>query len=140
MFLGEKGINSYYSLSYTKGYADGLSQNQQANITYTYHKHTGSPSAEGGCYAGCTLISTTSAAKTDWFGRCPNCGKHTWHQGHTAYTAHFSCGYSQTYAAYVICVSCGAGIHTGAGPDHKCYYLSCGKTENTIESATITYD
>lgn len=61
-------------MAYTTGYADGLSQIQQANITYTYHKHTGSPSAEGGCYAGCTLISTTSAAATDGMVNVQNVG------------------------------------------------------------------
>lgn len=103
-----------YNEGYSKGVADSLSK---VEVVYTYHKHTGN------CYGpvqgvrpircGCTqYVFTDSLPGYQGIASCANC-KHN-HPGET-------CSGTKGYESYT---------YTG---------LVCGKTEQTIESATIVY-
>ena len=121
------------SQSYSKGYADGLAKNQnkEGKIIYTYHKHSST------CYGTC--------------GRA-------WVDA-TYDVINGPDGYGLNYTVYCIkCYYCGWGISFANGA-HKWHWengnttdpipytrtcpntvLKCGKTESTIESATIVFD
>lgn len=109
--------NNGYKEGYSKGVADSLSK---VNIIYSYHKHT---DQNGSCYGtltgmrpkpcGCDQYSyTTSLPGYEGIESCRNC-KHN-HPGRV-------CQADKGYENY-----------TYIG-------LVCGKTEQTIESATIVY-
>lgn len=133
---------------YNAGYADGLAKVNNASIVYTYHKHKGTAKNGGECYtplyrqhvhtSSCYTtvggVCQCSAYAGRWYNdtifRCEVCG----HGGHGPGGI---CGASTTQTV----VACGKqqgvrypseGIET--------YVLSCGKTESTIEAATIHYD
>lgn len=104
-----------YNEGYTQGIADGLSK---ANIQYTYHVHEGDSSAVGGCYGNCTGYQPVYCSCWGWVGGsygCDNC--------HHAYGMH------------------GSGYCTGIVSNNAYTYIGlvCGKTTDTIESATIIY-
>lgn len=104
-----------YNEGYTQGIADGLSK---VNIQYTYHVHEGNSSAVGGCYGNCTGYSPVYCECWGWVGGsygCDNC--------HHALGMH------------------GSGYCTGIVSNNPYTYIGlvCGKTTDTIESATIIY-
>lgn len=104
-----------YREGYTQGIADGLSK---ANVQYTYHTHEGNSSAVGGCYGNCTGYSPEYCSCWGWVGGsygCDNC--------HHAFGMH------------------GSGYCTGIVNNKPYTYIGlvCGKTTDTIESATIVY-
>lgn len=148
-------VNAYNKAYYNKGYAEGYAQSiNSVAISYTYHKHTNgngdivtkatvySSAAPGGCYIAAghkhnaiTTCSTTTTKtkKTHTHsmhaGTCPHCG-HVTHEGDTdsnGYANH-SCTYTSTTTSY----TCGSPTNT--------WKLGCGKTESTIESATIIFN
>ena len=86
--------NDYINSYYTQGYTDVLSMLDNASIRYTYHQHTGNSSTEGGCYSVCKVISTTTADKEEWYGKCPACGAWSWHEPNTAININYNCGTS----------------------------------------------
>ena len=106
---------------YKEGYSEGVAESlNKGNIVYTYHKHTGQ---NGACYGpltgvrpkecGCEFYAyTTSLPGYEGIASCGNCG-----HNHPDGTCRGNKGYeSYTYIGLV-----------------------CGKTEQTIESATIVY-
>ena len=111
----EKGNENGYREGYTQGITDGLSK---VNVQYIYHTHTGNDSVIGGCYGNCTGYKPIQCNCWGWVAGsygCDNC--------HHAYGMH------------------GSGYCTGI-VDHEPYTyigLVCGKTTDTIESATIIY-
>lgn len=106
-----------YNEGYAKGMADSL---DKAEVIYSYHQHTGDDSQIGGCYGTLTgtkpvLCGCTQYAHTDSLGHstCANC----WHNHGVN-----KCGATTSYTTY------------------EYIGLTCGKTEQTIESATIVYE
>ena len=109
--------NNGYNEGYTKGAADALGK---VNIQYSYHSHAGNGSQAGGCfgykkgnrpvYCGCDSYAYDK--DENGHTRCANC--HHNHGGE-------ECDAVKSYESY-----------TYIG-------LVCGKTEQTIESATIVY-
>ena len=117
---GEDNRISYdngYKEGYTKGVADSLGK---AHIVYSYHQHVGNSGQAGGCYGNLTGTSVIQCGCNSYaydkdengHTRCGNCGHN--HGGSR-------CSYPKGYESY-----------TYIG-------LVCGKTEATIESATIVY-
>ena len=88
------------------------------NVQYTYHTHIGDDSVIGGCYGNCTGYKPIQCNCWGWVGGsygCDNC--------HHAYGMH------------------GDGYCTGIVNNEPYTYIGlvCGKTTDTIESATIVY-
>lgn len=140
LHLGDGSDNSSY---YSQGWIDGQ-QNavQNLDISYTYHSHEGEAAAGTGCYtvpvyhtheAACLGTTTSSCGCTTdkgWhevpnngapYPACDNCG-HFYHQSSP-------CGYGTTVSYY----------KCGLDQAIEGYSLGCGKTEQTIETATIKY-
>lgn len=109
--------NNGYNEGYTQGAADALGK---VNIQYSYHSHVGNSSSVGGCYGNltgtrpvyCGCDSYIYDKDENGHTRCANCYHN--HGGNT-------CNAVRSYTTY-----------TYIG-------LICGKTEQTIESATIIY-
>lgn len=139
LIIGTGADNYSY---YTAGYTDGLNGKLNGiSISYVYHQHTGSASSGSGCYTKGIHNHTSS------------CGiKYGTH--HVVNTDHYDGG-----NVYRECIYCGMGgyvyddWHTGdwgtcysnqvgysCGSPTNSYALGCGKTENTIESATIIFE
>ena len=140
LHLGDGADNAAH---YAQGFVDGQQDvTQNLNISYTYHVHEGDASASGGCYTKAVMHSHTDACN----GPCPG----TWGSrvqtvvdGITfyIYTCN-TCGITKTTTSYdgVTGTNCGATtIVCGKTGRVESYGLSCGKTEQTIESATIIY-
>ena len=108
--------NNGYNEGYTKGVADALGK---VNIVYSYHSHTGNSSQVGGCYGNLTGTRPVYCGCSHYIydkdenghSRCANC-----YHNHSG-----TCNAVKSYTSY-----------TYIG-------LVCGKTEQTIESATIRY-
>lgn len=105
-----------YKEGYSQGIADSLGKME---VRYTYHRHIGDSTQVEGCYGILTgikpvLCGCTQYAHTDILGHstCANC----WHNH----------GVNK----------CGATI---SNQTYEYIGLVCGKTEETIESATIIY-
>lgn len=140
--------NFYYNQGYTKGWADGYDEKlDNIDIEYVYHVHTGSPDSGGGCYSqpinepiyktcrvsegGCEGGGTSDSGgdycTCEYEVTHSACGQQPWrgtrrhrnppHYGPATYTHEYIDGYR----------------FTGK------YALGCGKTEQTIESATIVF-
>ena len=130
----EIGINSYYTL----GFIDGqLNVTNNLNISYTYHKHVDGEgniankeylAILGGCYTKYSAVSESISVcvnecsydsdRRQWnsWGNCPRCGR----------------------------IWTGVQSSTGVWVSHShnigyYYLLNCGKTTDTVESATIIY-
>ena len=133
----ERGYDEGYSYGYAQGYTDGLADAApgEARIEYTYHVHEGVSTQVGGCYAqsqdSCrghyiaietgTLVSTGSlAGKYAIKGKCNVCG-------------YIGVSYGSV-PAYI-----GQSLHN-CSQYTTTIVLNCGKTEETIESATIYYE
>ena len=122
LIMGNGGDNNVsYQSGYDKGVADGLKQALNlVQVEYIYHEHQGDSSLEGGCYGitkatqnvicGCNSYVYTE----DEYGTstCSNC-YHNHGEG--------TCDYKTGEAVY------------------DTISLVCGKTENDIEKAIITY-
>lgn len=122
-----KGTGEDNKISWQNGYNEGYSQGVadslgKAHIEYTYHKHSGNSSQVGGCYkkltgnkpvyCGCSAYAYVELPGYEGTGTCANC-----------YHNHGSskCNAVKSYTQY------------------EYIGLKCGKTEQTIESATIIY-
>ncbi len=114
------GYNKGSSDGYNQGFVDGMASTlNKINISYTYHNHVGSASAVGGCYGNLTGVTPVKCSckhyiySVDEYGstRCANC-----YHNHSG-----ECNAVESYNQY-----------TYIG-------LICGKTTDTIESATIVY-
>lgn len=123
-------VEQGYRSGYTQGVADGLSK---VNIQYTYHEHIGSAgTTANGCY--------TSASST------PQYGTHKEYLPTGAINAYI-CQYCSCTMRYMN--EANYQWVTKATEKETCtkniigynyiYSLGCGKTTNTIESATIIY-
>lgn len=140
--------NSYYTQGYTKGWADGYDEKlDNIDVEYVYHVHTGSPSSGGGCYSQ-PINEPIVKTCTVYVGGCEGGGTSD------ASGEHCTCEYEETHR------DCGQrpyrGTRTHRNPPHYGpatythdyidgyrftgkYALGCGKTEQTIESATIVF-
>ena len=137
LIIGNGGDNISY---YNKGVADGYAQKiDAASISYVQHYHTGSPSAEGGCYGngvhqhtsachptvycGTYAHYTTSAGDPYWVyeGSCSYC--------HKSYSSAW--GGSPCYQTCSCYGNCTKEINT--------FSLICGYKEGEVISATITF-
>ena len=144
-----KGKKQGYDEGYAKGYTDGYSSGQDniGTIVYTYHVHKGNSERygdcyitpiyhvhENSCYKPCgtpvpTTIKQVYIQSIDgyWDVRiCPTC-KEWYNPNHIS--SNFNCTKLTTT------LICGKSTSTVIG-----YALGCGKTERTIESATIVFD
>ena len=128
--VGNGKDNEYY---YNLGYMDAKAETPNASISYVYHKHDGTSSTGGACYAPIYHSHTM-----DCYGGNNNCKNAT-----------------QISAGQYRC-NCDGGRFSGTNAWHMCwdeshlecdkggtiigYSLICGKTEQTIESATIVFN
>ena len=129
-------------------YANGLAKIDNASIIYTYHSHVGdaqnggecySPlykvhSHSNGCYSTVSSTCTCSAYAGQWINDtifiCRVCG----HAGHGPGG---TCGATTTSTV----LSCGKIEGTRYQSEGlEAYVISCGKTESTIETATIVFN
>lgn len=107
------------------------------NVQYTYHVHEGDGTSATGCYvavyhehaSGCyTTVNyryDIGADESGVFAICPNCGNKQMVAADGE-----KCYKGCTYKSLV----CGKATTT-----IEKYALGCGKTEETVESVTITY-
>lgn len=115
---------------YSQGYIDGQNNvTANLNISYKYHEHSGNSSVVGGCYGNVSGTRTCGGRyyvymnASGWIASCYSCGTNG------------VVGQSSQYAAeaWASGKSCGAKVpYTSIG-------VVCGKTTDTIESATIIY-
>lgn len=143
----------YNAAYYAQGWVDGKQDSMDnLNIVYTYHVHEGSAGVTAnGCYttpiyhshiSTCyseekTCYATPSERYIDgrtWIGYDHSaCGASwdgvDWKDGSSGYNSSYN-AYSHTYKN-LICNKTNSTIDD--------YVLGCGKTEDTIESATIIY-
>ena len=133
MLLGTGADNEAY---YNIGYADGYAQKMDGlDIQIKYHEHTEACYGERDdlqCIVTVTFGGTYSA-------HCPGCQKEhpDWETTFQSYTLHHSsCGTGDHSSGYCTQHSGppGSYTHTYSGQG-----LICGKTEETVESATILY-
>ena len=140
---------------YAKGYTDGKAEAVgSANISYTYHKHVGSPTTTAnGCYTvpiyhvhitTCyennitygTIEQRLSFAGDDGTYqhefRCNNCNTLVGVDGSSGGWGIQQAGGSHTCTSQVLI----CGKSTSTIDSHG---IACGKTTSTIESATIIY-
>lgn len=140
-------VNEAYLKGLQEGFDNAL---EHCTISYVYHEHTGSPNAAGGCYSqrrtNCggslrlTHISSPYPCNDpghseghmhrDYTTQCKNCGKTYVNYGNSAMEygnngENAEVGYT---LRYTFCVN-----------NLDYIVLSCGKTESTIESATIVF-
>ena len=113
-------MESGYRQGYTQGVADGLSK---VNVQYTYHEHIGDKTNGGGCYTAPNMVNLycTGYIRDEFdenggthIGTCNKCG-----------STQFTTG--------------GKTCNRLLGTTQEGYTIGCGKTEETIESATIIY-
>ena len=103
---------SYYNLGYTQGIAG----NTNGSIKYIYHQHTDS----------CTRVCTITKEYGEIYGSPNRQNVGTFHNG---------CGQSNSFQTGVL------GAHSpGTYTEGSHTYYICGKTTNTIESATIVFN
>ena len=139
------GNDTYFDLGYSEGFAQ---KTDSISIIYNYHKHSGSSTSMGGCYtvgyhihtgsctSTCTVeaecIASTRGERGNYYNeyiyRHKNCGQGTvtgsdW-QNHSRK--------GQTWTSNHTYSSCTGKINA--------YKLGCGKTEESIESATLIYN
>ena len=129
-----------YREGYTQGIADGLSK---VNVQYNYHVHEGNELMEGGCYI--TPVYHAHNSSCSYTTSYP--GTRKWQNfmsGSTAYK--WTCtncgevGYAPEKGQEIPCSFCAVRNYTcGKENTIERYSLGCGKTEDTIESATIIY-
>ena len=119
-------IEQGYRAGYTQGIADGLSK---VNVQYTYHVHEGNTTDGGACYTSYTytvnggshnIVGTGKYSGSNEYYQCVYCGK-----------GEYSCNIPKYFNPNE---ACSKNIIYMTG-----YQLGCGKTENTIESATIIF-
>lgn len=128
----DRGFEQGDSEGYLRGYADGMADAApgEAHIEYTYHKHEGDGSTVGGCYAESRVRCTGRMAATDTGTPVSN--------GYSYNRRCDVCGYTDTSIGSS---RPGIGQITGTCPQYKSTIVTnCGKTEETIESATIYYE
>ena len=124
----DNAYNKGHSDGYNEGYAAGLSETTNAALQYTYHEHTGNENEIGGCYDYGSTRETIKITvqkeaydpdrdQTNFWAVCSKCGD--------------------------IWVGCSWDLWwTQVDHTHlvEKIHLACGKTEETIESATIVFD
>lgn len=137
------GTGEDLAAEYQRGYADGRASVANGQISYVYHQHTGSHTSGGGCYA--------TTPTYHWHtGTCygPMCGAIMYDAGVT--NASWGCGAGVSLAScpvHGIKENCHGGqlcesrdlICTIPQGTFQGYALICGKTPQTIESATIVF-
>lgn len=114
-----KGNGSDNADYYAQGVIDGMTNAlENIDIQYTYHVHEGEANQEGGCYGKVSYQQNTYCTCRGFspqdHGGC-NCGHASWAHG-------------TDWCKYVM----------GTTTAYK-IALTCGKTTDTIESATIIY-
>ena len=141
---------SYYNQGYAHGIADGL---DKVDVKYIYHEHSGDSTTGTGCYTVAEYHKhTDSCYKTVQTGT-RKCGTWNCYNNHTPY-ADFRCSGcgSEAKNQWVGDTSSsgwGMGDHMvpiyskqlncTKGDEIIGYQLGCGKTEESIESAIITF-
>ena len=109
--------NNGYNEGYTQGVADSLGK---AQIVYTYHQHVGNSSKVGGCYG---------KRKGSRVERC-GCDSYAYEEDEHGHTRCGNCGHNHGSD------ECDAVV---GSETYEYIGLVCGKTDKTIESATIIY-
>ena len=142
MILGDGSDNAAYEeqgyrAGYVQGVAEGSSNNAtNATISYVYHQHIDS------CYGTCSVVTSYPDTSMGYYGKCPSAtcpNSWGWHNVHSGNTIIWSCGTRKSGASYVFCSTCGNSWFPGVDMSHSCQTILCGKTEDTVESATIIF-
>ena len=99
---------------------------KQGTIEYTYHKHTGSSTSGGGCYGKHNTWTSTCGARIskDYY--------YHWDAGAGFYV--ISCANGHYHADYSEGAKCPKEIVHDGG-----WSLTCGKTEQTVESSKVVF-
>ena len=125
-----KDIENAYNLGYSEGLAE---TNNSYEVVYTYHEHTGSSSGAGGCYVEETIKCTTVSIPYANQYYAPHSGDDdAWFMCRTHGVIRAMSGKEWVNAGRPATMSCNATDST--------YVLGCGKTTETIESATIVFN
>ena len=145
LLIGTGADNKNY---YNLGYTNGMAKVDNASIIYTYHSHKGTVQGggecytplyrvhthSGSCYSTVNSTCTCSAYAGQWINdtifRCRVCG----HAGHGPGG---TCG-AATTSTVLSCSKAEGTRYQSEGLET--YVLSCGKTESTIETATIHFN
>ena len=141
---------SYYNQGYAHGIADGL---DKVDVKYIYHEHSGDSTTGTGCYTVAEYHKhTDSCYKTVQTGT-RKCGTWNCYNNHTPY-ADFRCSgcgaeAKNQWVGDTSSSGWGMGDHMvpiyskqlncTKGDEIIGYQLGCGKTEESIESAIITF-
>ena len=124
--------DTYYNL----GYAEGFSKIENASLSYTYHIHKDSEgitqksdyhaNISGGCFT----------KENKEVGICGGVFLNDGHDNYYHWIKCNKCGYRISTDWGAAGNTCTRSYYTGA----VYYSLGCGKTDNTIESATIIFN
>ena len=128
----DRGYDEGSAEGYKRGYTDGLADAKpgEARIEYVYHVHAGDGLTAGGCY---------TESKTPCKGNMVAIDTGTIVQGAYKYNRQCdTCGYTEidygVVPPYIGQITARCSQYTTA------VVLNCGKTTETIESATIYYE
>lgn len=125
---------AFLEQGYRQGYSEGVAEAlSKVNVSYIYHTHNGTSSAYGGCYT--TPVYHSHSDDCYSFCDCYNKGHQVRAEvGTNGYTYYYcyTCGPNGEHGCGRVILSCEQSAATG-------YTLGCGKTTDTIESATITF-
>lgn len=126
-----------YREGYTKGIADGLSK---VKVQYVYHVHTGNAAEGGGCYTS-PIYHTHSGACYVEGEHNSSCPSHIAFHPYDCGSVHDWDGDGHGCDGFIL-YDCGGHsvLSCSLGNTILGYSLGCGKTEETIETATIFYD
>lgn len=125
---------------YKRGYADGKADAApgEAHIEYTYHIHDGVSTQAGGCYIESKSPCIGRMTATDTGTLIPEMGEANGIGFYRYGRKCDVCGYTDTSISNGIPY---VGQIIGPCSQYKTtIVLNCGKTEETIETATIYYD
>lgn len=136
--------DTYFDQGYAKGYAKAT---DAVDIKYVYHTHTGNSSEMGGCYTIGYHTHTSACTSTcTYTAKCVDASQGESGMWHNEYVYnHQNCGQGTVTGSDWQNHSRKGQTWTGTHTYSSCnniinaYKLGCGKTEATIESATISF-
>lgn len=125
--------------SYNRGFADGYAEKMDdISIEYVYHEHTGNSTDSGGCYGARVAVTVTCTHAYSYDELQPD----GMHKCYGLYEGTHCNMHPDRLEWYITEEAFQAGVRgSGQHSIETGYYyaLNCGKTEDTIESATIVF-
>ena len=134
LLIGTGADNKNY---YNLGYTNGMAKVDNASIIYTYHSHKGTVQSGGECYTPLYRVHTHSGSCYSTVNSTCTCSAYA---GQWINDTIFRCRVCG-HAGHGQGISCGKAEGTRYQSEGlETYVLSCGKTESTIETATIRFN